>query len=437
MRTNCMSVWFSIVVALPLALGCGSTEPDGGTDVDASTTASATTDTDADSTDSTTSTMGGGTDGETDTTHTDDSVTGDDPTEDDDVPVKTDGIWVSADELQSQPTSGSVWNDLVEHADGGSIWGSRDLTPTLYINNGYHNVYTYANALVWARTGDDTYRNRARDEIAEIIANWNTDLGDTRALPVGRNLGLYPISAELIDLASFDARLDGEFRLWLADRLEQTYSDGRSLQSTHEDRPNNWGTMAGWSRVCGAIYLGDQDMLDSAALTHRGYLGEPEYFQNANYGDLGWQGDPDNPRGINALGAVRDGQDFDGLLADDHRRSVTYDGTNYPGEETHYTYEALESAAMTTIVLERAGYPAKSWSDEAIKRGVLKYKHLGENYPELGWHTWEPSNRANSPPLYNYMFGADGGWEMLNVTTASPMRHIAFTRWTHDGRLTC
>ena len=82
----------------------------------------------------------------------------------------------------------------------------------------------------------------------------------------------------------------------------------RTLVSTHEDRPNNWGTHAGAARAAIAAYLGDSAQLARTALVFRGYLGDRAAYAGFEFGDLSWQCDPAaGPSGINpAVLARRD-----------------------------------------------------------------------------------------------------------------------------------
>ena len=126
-----------------------------------------------------------------------------------------------------------------------------------------------AAALVAARTGSAAHREKARAGIAAAIGS---EAGG-RSLAVGRNLPGYVIAADVIDLPSVDGALDARFRGWLAGLRRQDLS-GDTLVSTHELRPNNWGTMAGAARIAASSYIGDTADLDRAAAVFRGWLGD-------------------------------------------------------------------------------------------------------------------------------------------------------------------
>ena len=97
------------------------------------------------------------------------------------------------------------------------------------------------------------YRIEVRQQLGLVM---NTER-DGRTLALGRELAAYVIAADLIRLPVYDAAFDThEFRPWLRRALTETLA-GRTLQSTHADRPNNWGTHAGASRAAVAAYLED------------------------------------------------------------------------------------------------------------------------------------------------------------------------------------
>jgi len=83
------------------------------------------------------------------------------------------------------------------------------------------------------RTGTASYRDQV---VADCMAAIDTELGG-RTLALGRELGAYVIAADLVGLDPAD---DERFRAWLRRTLTEDLS-GRTLQSTHEDRPKQLG----------------------------------------------------------------------------------------------------------------------------------------------------------------------------------------------------
>ena len=196
-----------------------------------------------------------------------------------------DGIWISKKELAALPTEGPAWTYLVRLA-------RQDVTePDLSDQNDNVNVRILAKALVHARTGNTEYREQVIDACMAAIG---TERGG-RTLSLGRELIAYVIAADLVGLPP---REDGRFRVWLKETLTEKLQ-GRTLRSTQEDRPNNWGSHAGASRGAVALYLRDAQELHRTAQVFKGYLGDRSSYAGFKYGSLDWQADPQRPVGIN------------------------------------------------------------------------------------------------------------------------------------------
>src|SRR5690349_20504749 len=116
------------------------------------------------------------------------------------------GIWLSYDEIAKLPMTGKAWSNVKAAADG--YLGTANVSD----QDSKHDVNTLAVALVYARTGTATYRTKAADAIMSAIG---TEKGG-RTLALGRNLLSYVIAADLVDLRSYDAAKDQQFRTWLA-----------------------------------------------------------------------------------------------------------------------------------------------------------------------------------------------------------------------------
>ena len=150
-----------------------------------------------------------------------------------------------------------------------------------------------AAGLVYARTGETAYRTKA---IAAIKAAVETENGG-RTLALARNLPGYVLAANLVDLPGVEPAFnENTFKPWLRSLLTETL-DGQTLRSTHERRPNNWGTHAGAARVAIALYLGDDAELARAATVFHGWLGDRAAYAGFEYGDVTWQCDPSKPVG--------------------------------------------------------------------------------------------------------------------------------------------
>jgi hypothetical protein len=178
------------------------------------------------------------------------------------VSAATKGIWLSPAEIKAKPMSGAAWTKLKAAADGALG------TPKIADQESDHDVKTLAVALVYVRTGVASYRVKAANAIMAVVG---TEAGG-RTLALGRNLPNYVIAADLIDLQGYNASDDARFRAWLSG-IRNTSLGGLTLISTHEQRPNNWGTYAGAARIAADVYLGDTADLARAAKVFQGWLG--------------------------------------------------------------------------------------------------------------------------------------------------------------------
>ena len=315
--------------------------------------------------------------------------------------VPTSGLWLSHEELMALPTSGAGWQQVRE--DALSDWGKANVSD----QDSDHDVKTMAGALYAVRTGDDAMRNQVTRAIEDVIGT--EDKGRTLAL--GRNLVSYVIAADLVGFRTAD------FEDWLR-RVRHDELDGRTLVSTHEDRPNNWGAHAGASRVAIARYLGDTADLEAAATVFRGYVGERHVYDGFDFEGGKWQADPDAPVGINPPGASRDGVDVDGVLPDDQRRCGCK--LDESPKEADYVWEALQGLTVQARLLQRAGYPAWAWGDRGLYRAVRWLEQAG--LPAEGDDTWVPA-------LVN-----DAYWSTFDGEAAPQIgKNMGYTTWMTEG----
>ena len=285
-------------------------------------------------------------------------------------------LLMSRSDLLARPTSGAAWTALKARAD------SSVGTPDISNQDESADVTSLAKGLVYARIGGAAYRS---DVVSALKRAVGTETGG-RTLALGRNLPGYVVAADLIDLASADPAFDGTFRSWLRSLLTKTL-DGRTLRSTHEDRPNNWGTHAGAARAAVAAYLRDDAELARTAQVFRGYLGDRGAYAGFSYGELDWQCNPAAPVGINPPGCSRSGINLDGVMPDDLRRGG---GLQWPPSATGYPWEGMQGAVLQAELLRVQGYDAWSWSSRALLRSAqFLYNRAG--WPAEGddeWQTW-------------------------------------------------
>ena len=321
-----------------------------------------------------------------------------------DGPMSSEGIWIARAELMQLPMAGPAWDALLEDAkqDPG--------TPNLSDQGQDNNVLILAKAFVCVRTGNDLMCDEVRQAVMDAMETENG--GSTLAL--SRELLAYVIAADLVHL---DAADNDVFRVWLEGVVIEDLN-GRTLVSTHENRPNNWGTHAGASRAAVAVYLGDQVDLDRTAQVFKGYLGDRATYDGFTYGALDWQADPSRPVGINPVGATKVGHNIDGAQPEEMRRNGSGEFI-WPPPKEDYAYEALQGSLALAVILHRAGYgDVWEWEDRALLR-AFDWLHEQANFPTEGDDTWQPH-------VVNHFYGT-------NFPTSVPSRpgkNVGFTDWT-------
>jgi hypothetical protein len=318
------------------------------------------------------------------------------------------GIWISRDELASKPIGGPAWSNL--EATASRACG----VPTLADQDDPANTCTLAKAIVYARSNAASLRT---DVLRSINAVVTAPPYSGRALALGRELAAYVIAADLVNLAVTDPGLDARFRSTIASLVRTKTTEAGTLIECHENRPNNWGTHCGASRVAVAAYLRDSGELDRAAKVFRGWLGDRQSYAGFKYGELDWQCDPSRPVGINPVGCIKDGHVIDGVLADDQRRAG---GFTWPPPKENYVYEALQGALVQAVILKRAGYDAFSWQDAALLR-AFRWLYDQAGFPASGDDTWEV-------PLVNAYYGT----QFPTAVALKPGKNMGFTDFTHQ-----
>jgi len=315
------------------------------------------------------------------------------------------GLWISRDEIRTLPMRGTAWQALVEHARAPA---SR---PDLSDQDDPTNVRVLARALCYARTGDGAY---AREVVEAIERVQGTESGAS-ALAVSRELMAYVIAADLVGL---DAAARTRFEAWLRSLSSRSF-EGRTIRSTHEDRPNNWGTHAGATRVAIALYLRDREELERAAAVFRGWTGEADGWRRFEFGEDWWQPETGRRFAVNPRGALRAGHPIGGVLPDDQRRGGPF---AWPPPREGYVWEALQGAVAQAVLLERAGYDAFEWGDRALLRAV-EWLHVEARFPAEGDDTWIPH-------IVNRVYGSD----FPAPVPSHPGKAMGFGDWTHGPR---
>jgi hypothetical protein len=262
------------------------------------------------------------------------------------------GIWTSAEELAEKPMQGLPWDQLLSAADAANPNGA-----TVSDQNSNNNVEILAAAIVYARTGGESYKDKVIAACDKLVSEGKPA---DRTLAWARETGAYVLAADLVGYRP------NELKVWLRAMAESYVAeDNRTMIYMFQLRPNNWGTM-GFGSLC-AIYAFLQD---TTSLTQvRNYWiqsvtgPKPELL---TYGsDLSWHVDPQNLRLINPKGAVKEGLNIDGIIPDDMRRGSSFSN---PPVLTGYAWETLQGLVTGARILDRFGIPVWTISDSALNR---------------------------------------------------------------------
>jgi hypothetical protein len=312
-------------------------------------------------------------------------------------------IWIAKDRLRELPTEGPAWENLTDAAS------EPMMPPDLSDQDDPTNVHVFAKALVYARTGKESYRDTVINACMLAIGTER----EGRTLALGKELMAYVLAADLVGMP---ADKDERFRAFLRDMLSKEFPSGKTLRSTHEDRPNNWGTYAGATRAAIAAYLWDDSELARTARVFKGWLGDRDAYAGFTFKDRDWQADPDDPVAVNPKGAEKRGHSIDGVLPDDQRRGG---GFTWPPPKENYVYSALQGALAQAVILSRAGYDVWAWEDKALLR-AFRWLHDVAAYPAEGDDTWQPH-------VINYYYGT----ALPAPVPSDPGKNIGWTDWTH------
>jgi hypothetical protein len=310
-------------------------------------------------------------------------------------------IWIARERLLTLPTSGTSWERLVDDATGS--WGAADISD----QNSNHDVYTLAGALYAVRMNDTAMRSKVITAIESAIG---TEAGG-RTLALGRNLTGYVLAADLVGYRS------DRFSTWLQSVRSEPL-DGKTLISTHEERPNNWGTHAGAARIAADRYLGDDNDLARAVTVFQGYLGDRSAYAGFKFGDPEWQAEGTPPVPINPKGSIKRGVVVDGAIVDDVRRCAC--AVTSPAPRENYQWEAMQGIVTQAELLGSAGYQGVwGWSDAAIRRAA-EFLYQQADFPAEG-----------DDSFLTYLIDANIGTAYSAGVDERSGKSIGYTGWTH------
>jgi len=158
------------------------------------------------------------------------------------------GLWTSPAELARIPAAGCAWEEVLDAADAAD-----PAAATIADQDSDNNVEILAAAIVWARTGTQSYRTKVTTAVDNLVAAGYP--GD-RTLAWARETGAYALAADLVGYrtGAFETWLRNVAEVWVAD-------DGYTLLAMYKRRPNNWGAHAFGTLTAIYAYLEDNDRL--------------------------------------------------------------------------------------------------------------------------------------------------------------------------------
>jgi hypothetical protein len=359
------------------------------------------------------------------------------------VPEPKPYIWLSPSEIRALPIAGepgctprcsAAWTML---RDAAATTAGRPNLNDLEDETGH---LVLAKALVAVRLEGSELAANLREEVVALLGEAIGSEHGASALYVGRNLAMYVIAADIIDLHAIRPEFDESvFKPWLRSVLAMEFQD-RTLRSCHEERPNNWGTHCGASRIAAAAYLNDREELALAARVFQGWLGDRDSHAGFTFDSTAftWMSDPAcptsnsdcRPRPVNPPGAMVSGHNVDGVIVDDQRRSDRH-RFRWPPKYTIYVYGALGGAVVQAGILHRFGMNAWHWSDDAIRRAVEWM--YDDRDDKRKWDTCNDRDKQYVLDVVDQAYGSNFIGRMnCDPEPSGPGRNIAWTSWTHQ-----
>lgn len=334
--------------------------------------------------------------------------------------ASTDYLLMPGSEVMALPTSGRAWDYLVHTANGS--WPPPDFRD----QDNQTGTLAFGAALVYARTGDEAMRAKARDAIMAVIPTFR-DSGLGPGLGPLRQTGGWVLAA---DLAGLDGEDDAAFRAFLQRVLSDrtgTHSRWNHVVAAHDDSANNWGAWAGAARISALLYL--DESLDAAVNTFRGFLGDRDAWSGFLRPGLAaeWACDPSPSRFTPVNGdCQRSGIDLDGAVVADisrgSERLVWPPATN----GIMYTHETIAGYMLQAELLYRNGYP-EIWTfeNDALRRMAdVISRSEGDGGPG-----WNPGRvQLHIPWLLNARYGTSYPTE-----PAEYGRSFGFTDWLYGS----
>ena len=337
-------------------------------------------------------------------------------------------MFIKTTELMAKPTSGAGWTFLKSQAD--STWG----TVSLSDQNLFTQSYVLAGALVYARTGDVTYRNKV---IAAIKRVPGTEVGtSTQLLALARTLYGYVVSADMVGMDYSTVCNNGETWLNFLKRIRTTVIPGNSrwptLEFTSGNTSANWGAYALSSHLAVSYALNDTAAIQRDTDIFKRFLGDlsspaapfqPTSSYNFNNDGQTWDMSPTLLRGINPATPA---DPRNGALIEDSMRLTSGGADSAPcctvqAAGVTYQEENLDGILSTAQLLRAHGVDMTTFQSSALKRAFAFYITNGGPGPF--------SVSRYLPYAINYLYGTT----YPTQTEDRPYRHMGYGSWLFTG----
>ena len=311
---------------------------------------------------------------------------------------------------------GVAWDELREAARG--YLGRPDLSGL----NSNHDVRTLAAALMFARTGQETYRSK--DSWRDSCCVMESEIGAS-TLALARNLVSYVIAADLVNLPAYDASIDGDpSEPGSAACAPSASATARSCPRRTSDPTTGARTPPRAGSPSISISAIREDLTRAAAV-FRSYLGETSRRRRSVSAAIS------RGRRIRTIPAAStpSGRSRHGNLA--RRRPARGDAPRgepgSPPSRTGYPWEALQGSLVAATLLGRAGFDAWNWGDQAIRRAVGFLERLDSHWG--GW--WATGDDSWQLFLVNRAYGT----RFATDPYATLGKNMGWTAWDPLGAI--
>lgn len=256
--------------------------------------------------------------------------------------ITPDYMMISRSDLMALPTSGAAWDSLKSSADANA-------TPDLCNQDNKADVNALAAGIVYARTGNETYKTKVISLINAAMASQRNGCNNA-ILAMGRQLGGYVLAADFVGYR------DPAFISWLETIVNQNvggHSRWYVLRFTAYDSASNWGVHALTSVTTVDIFLNRTADIEKDWKVFSSYgvpYGWP--FNKASSYNEQWSCIPTGSTGnlpiaINTA-CIKNGINLDGAPVEDSSRSPF-------GSYSTYIHESLQGYAVMAQLWNRTG----------------------------------------------------------------------------------